>query len=112
MDKLYSIDYEKKYYISDEDMNEKEHDPDKETDIIIDKSLECADEVSECINELPYTRIAQNTVDYDLHIKEKTVPISGTVKVFITDDVINDIIEALEERCFIVSEPELISDMS
>ena len=113
MNKLYSIDYEKDCYIDSNDLDDIEHDVDKEADIIIDKSLECADKISECINEIPYTKIAENSIDYDLHKKNNVVPVKGNVKVFISNDkALNDIDELLEKRGFIVSQPELITDIS
>ena len=113
MNKLYNIEYEKKYYISDEDMNEMERDTDKEIDIIIDKSLECADEVTSCINNIFHTKIADNEIDYDVHIKNNVVPVNGEVKVFVTkENALDNIVKSLERKDFIVSVPQLLSDFS
>ena len=114
MEKLYNIEYEKDYYLTDEEMHEKEKDPDNESQIIIDKSLECMDEISEFVNTISDVRITQNNLDYDLHIEGTRVHISGKFSIFCTHDYTSHMIANLlsKNHEFNISSVTHVTDIS
>lgn len=114
MEMLYNIEYEKDYYLTDEEMHDKEKDVDNENQIIIGKSLECMDEIAEFVNALSDVRIAQNNLDYDLHIEGTRVHITGTLSIFVKSDynaqMIADILSSKHD--FNISSITHVTDIS
>ena len=105
MCRYFGIKYEKRFHISEEDALLAGVDVEKENDILIDKSLECADEISDIMIDIENVDILENTIDYDIDIKSNCVPVVGKMRVSITEGTSVDVVtEALTEHDYIITD--------
>ena len=105
MCKYFGIKYEKRFHISEKDALLAGVDAEKENDILIDKSLECADEISDIMIDIENVDILENTIDYDVHVRNNCVPVVGKMRVSIAEGTSVDVVtEALTEQDYVITD--------
>lgn len=105
MRKYFGIKYEKRFHISEKDALLAGVDVEKENDILIDKSLECADEISNIMIDIENVDILENTIDYDVHVRNNCVPVVGKMRVSIAEGTSVDVVtEALTEQDYVITD--------
>ena len=111
MEKLFRLEYEKMVHLDDTVATGAMSDAEKENDLIIEKSLECMDLLSDTINSIENIRIASNSIDYEnTKIKGNSFVAKGHAELFVdSEDTMKSLERALDEKSFISAYIKLAS---